>query len=128
MKHVFSVIGASLGIALAVAACDDSQHHGWRDEGNGEGAGSCSSFTNCNTCTAANGCGWCFDSSGTGTCGDDANQCSTEWTWESNYCRAAADASVATTSDAASPDSSTDASEDASDAASDADVDAAGDE
>lgn len=125
IKHVFSVVGALLGIALAVAACDDSHDHdGWYGSGGGDYATSCSDFTACDACTAANGCGWCFNSDGTGTCGDDANQCNTEWTWESNYCRAAADASVSTVDDASSSVPTDAASDTDAAASSDADGDA----
>jgi hypothetical protein len=121
-KHVFSVLGACAVIAFAAAACDDG-HHGFRGGLDRENLDACNQFTTCDTCTPQNGCGWCFD--GTNSfCGSDANQCSSEWTWETNFCRDSADASVSTgtapgPSDDASTGTSTDASDDgSSDAAS----------
>jgi hypothetical protein len=119
-KAIFSVFGACVVIAFALGACDDNhKHRGGRNGSYDE----CSTNTTCDTCTAANGCGWCFASDGTGACGSDANACATEWTWEPNYCRAAADASVSTSDDASSTEV-LDATSDAdAEAPSDADAD-----
>jgi hypothetical protein len=121
ITHVFSLFGACAAIALAAAACDDGHR---RHGAEYDTEDICAQYATCDTCTPQNGCGWCFD--GTKSfCGSDANQCTTDWTWESNYCRAAADASVSTSSDDASSSATPDASEDAN---GDADVDAAGDD
>jgi hypothetical protein len=122
-KHVFSMFGACVAVTFAVGACDSEDD--WGDQ-RFESLESCSDFTTCGTCTAANGCGWCFLSDGSGVCGDDANNCATEFAWESNFCRAPADASVSTSSADASSSGTT--TNDASDGSSaDAAADAADD-
>jgi hypothetical protein len=120
MSHVFSVFSALVAITFAAGACDDSSdgYQTWNSNNQ-----TCDEFNTCDSCTNALGCGWCLQSDGSGTCGDDANDCSTEWTWESKYCRAPADASVSSsTNDAASSSETEDARSDA-DAASSSDAD-----
>jgi hypothetical protein len=63
-------------------------------------AGSCDSYTACDTCTGAAGCGWC---SNVGRClggastGPTDSACSgSQWSWTSNMCRADAGVPVDT--------------------------------
>lgn len=124
-RHVFSMIGACIAIAFAVGACDSETR--WDAGGTWNVAESCSDFTTCDTCTAANGCGWCFQSEGGGVCGDDANSCATEFAWETNFCRAPADASVSSSATDAASSSKTEDAAGNTDAAESLDADTDGD-
>jgi hypothetical protein len=117
ITHVFSILGACAAIALAAAACHDKHHADGAGYDTERGDFYCGQFTTCDTCTPQNGCGWCFDGDSS-FCGSDANECSSEWTWEANFCRDTADASVSTSTTSDASSTTTDASSTRSDASS----------
>src|SRR4051794_20402163 len=87
MLRQFAVLAsATLGVAVALAACDDQGGH--RRVHGRQPQAACGVQSTCGTCTPVLGCGWCFRPGG-GHCVDDPSDCaydSTGFTWDPPGC------------------------------------------